>query len=402
MRLYGKILWILIYTTTFSYAQKLDNLGKKGGISLSGGLAINQVLYKEFDQIQTRNPYNLFIAANASLSLYGWSIPFSASYSNRKIEASQPFNRFSLHPTYKNLTIHLGFTSHTLSTYTMAGFPVNGLGIEHSGLGKFTVKSFYGTMNSTVRNDSTGYLSYKRKGMGYALGYRSEKALLDLSMLYSKDSTFNKNAESITLFPEQNLALGLGGIFTLAKFQLAIETGISTIDKQTSGKDGYATSAQSSRTDKALKMGLSYSQSRLALRLNYERIDPEYRTHGIYFMNNDLENLSLTGTLELSEGKGAISITVGNQKNDLDGNKQSATNRFTGSGNIQYRPSEKLSFSGMYSNFKVVTNQRPENTLTFIPDEDSLTFIQLSTQALFQSTYTLSESHSFSVNSTFN
>ena len=89
-------------------AQQLDQLGKKQGVKVSGGLGVNQSLYFADGVSDRFNPYNYVVSGNVAMNLYGINIPVSFTFSNRNFKYSQPFNIVGISPSYKSLRLHAG------------------------------------------------------------------------------------------------------------------------------------------------------------------------------------------------------------------------------------------------------------------------------------------------------
>jgi len=59
---------------------------KEKPFKLSGGLSVNQILYGINGIEARRDPYTYFLSGNINLSVYGWNIPFSGTYSNQEFQ----------------------------------------------------------------------------------------------------------------------------------------------------------------------------------------------------------------------------------------------------------------------------------------------------------------------------
>jgi len=105
-----KTLYILILSLILMVpnlqAQQLDQVGKKEAIKINGGLNVNQV-YRT-NSASGIDPYALVVTGNLSASLYGMSIPLSFAWSNNQWTYTQPFNQFSISPSYKWATYTWG------------------------------------------------------------------------------------------------------------------------------------------------------------------------------------------------------------------------------------------------------------------------------------------------------
>ncbi len=93
--------------------------------------------------------------------------------------------------------------------------------------------------------------------------------------------------------------------------------------------------------------------------VGYERVDPGYQTLGAYYINNDLENITVNAAQPLFKGKVQLAMNAGFQRDNLDGNKSGSSTRAIGSVNATYAPTEKAVATINYSNFQTYMRIRP-------------------------------------------
>ena len=78
----------------------------KDPFKINGGFALNSVYVNNTGLGATNpQPFTWIATANLNLSLFGYALPFSFTYSNRKVQYTNPsfkFNRFVLHPKNKS------------------------------------------------------------------------------------------------------------------------------------------------------------------------------------------------------------------------------------------------------------------------------------------------------------
>src|SRR5688500_5438389 len=113
-----------------SHGQNLESIGKEKPIKISGGIAANQIFYTASGIESRRDPYSYFLTGNINFGLYGWNVPLSFSLSNQNVSFQQPFNQYSIHPSYKWITAHVGYTSMMFSPYTLSGHIFKGAGVD--------------------------------------------------------------------------------------------------------------------------------------------------------------------------------------------------------------------------------------------------------------------------------
>jgi len=152
---------------------------------------------------------------------------------------------------------------------------------------------------------------------------------------------------------------------------------------------------ENTRLYKAVKGNLTYNFKGASIGVGYERIDPEYKTFGAYYFTNDLENITVQLGKQFLNGKIGFMSNVGLQQDNLDGRKSGTMKRVVGSLSVNYTPTDRLNFTGSYSNFQSYTNVRPVfdqvNTLNSYELADTLNFRQVSENMSLGSTYVLSQ-----------
>lgn len=359
------------------------------------------------------------------------------------------FNQYGIQPTYKWMKFYAGYNTMSLSPYTMSGHLFLGGGIEAKPPGRISATALYGRFSKAVMPDSTGQGgAFRRMGYGVKVGihfkprpnkYRKKVAfrskytrdgepraevkmpstsaektptkaapfsdntdLLELIVFGAKDQANSLPGlpDSVGLFPEENVALSARVNKTLFKnFSVEIEAATSAItadvrnqekddNRQTVflATDGFFTRKTNTAYYNAYKGQVSYNHQSFTLGVGYERVDPEYRTHGAYFFNNDFENITLNFATQLWQGKLSLNGSVGSQRNNLNDQNLSTLRRASGSINVQVVPHPKLNLSLAYSNFQSFTRIRDQfqiiNQLTpFDNLRDSLNFTQISQNA---------------------
>jgi hypothetical protein len=403
-------LYILcILLTKLSLAQNLESVGKQKPLQLGGGFSVNQIFARSNGG--GRDPYSYVASGNLNLSLYGWSVPLSFSFSNEKFTYQQPFNRYALHPTYKWFTGHFGYTSVNFSPYTVNGHLFLGAAADVK-TEKWTVTSFYGRLLKQTTPDSVHNTpgSYERWGYGVKGAFTGDKSSASLTLFKAQDNVneFSKGLLKNSISPQENIAVGIALSQRIFKaFVFSVDWGgtaitnnvLSPSDQQDSLKSSDLLNPTSSTGYyQAMKSTFVYQGKNFSIGTNYERIDPGYRTLGAYYFNNDLENISLTASTQLLNNRLNIAANSGVQHDNLDGKKASSLKRWVGSLNLSIIPLEKLSIQGSYSNFSTFTNIRSQfvsiNQTTPYSNLDTLTFTQLSQTINLSANYSLSTSAS--------
>ena len=368
---------ILLLTTTVAlHAQSLSNLKNSSPVTVNGSLGLNSAFYNASGIPDRQTPFSFGVNANATLTVYGISMPFSFTwYSNEKAGFRQPFNQFGISPTYKWLTVHLGYRNVSFSEFTLNGHTFLGAGLEAKP-GKFRLAAVYGKFNQTSQYDlimADSIPKLTRLGWAAKIGYGTEKSFVDVSMLRIGDNTKNfiPYEDPDLPVPAQNMALGLTSRISLtSKLVLNVDGSLSFLtsnsslgtsdtinDRLLEYASNLITINSTSQRFSALKASLSYNFSKNVISgIEYRRIDPGYQSMGSYFFNNDLEQITFNQSVSFLESKFRARGSIGMQRDNLDGAKNSTSKRLIGSISGNYTIDENWALDLSYNNFS--TNQK--------------------------------------------
>lgn len=391
-------------------AQDLQSIGREKPFSCSGSFSLNQILYSGRRADARRDPYRFIATANANLSVYGWTVPLTFTASNHSTVFTQPFNQYALHPTWKWINAHAGYTSMSFSPYTVNGHSFLGGAVELAPADKWRFSALYGRFLKAVQYDTVesagGLPAYQRHGYGFKATYGTGSDFMNLIFFHAVDDEASIHAvpDSIGVTPQENVVVSVAaGKTVLKRFIVKAELATSALTRDTRAeatsndhplaRSGIFTPRMSSAYYQAFKTSFDYQQLAWLLGVAYERIDPGYRTLGAWYFNSDLENVTVNGSAGLLQGKLNIAVRAGVQRDNLDAEKVSTMRRVVSAVNINYMPSPKLNLSASYSGFQSFTNIRSQfenlNQLTPYENPDTLNFTQLSRDASLSGMYTL-------------
>src|ERR1035437_7616153 len=101
----------------------------------------------------------------------------------------QPFNQFSLNPSFKWIHLYLGYNSMTFSNYTLNGVRFFGGGVEVTPSAKWKFSAMSGRMQQRVLPGTAGRIlpAYYRMGYGFKSEYTFKNGNVGLSTFYAKD-----------------------------------------------------------------------------------------------------------------------------------------------------------------------------------------------------------------------
>lgn len=101
----------------------------------------------------------------------------------------------------------------------------------------------------------------------------------------------------------------------------------------------------------AIQTSLVYHQKIFSARLQYRRVDPDYKTMGAYFFNSDIENVTFAPSLNIFKNKARFGGRIGFQHDNLKKQKQTTSSRVIGSTNLSTDFNDHFGIDFSYSNY---------------------------------------------------
>lgn len=392
----------------------IDQLGKEKWLRYNGGVAANAVLY---DGTANRQNLTYFLTGNLNFNIAGvYNIPLSFTYSNQDFNFPNPFNfnRLSLHPSYKWATAHIGDVNMTFSPYTLAGHQFTGAGFDLNPEGKFQISAMYGRLlRATEYNveEPRSLTAFRRMGYGLKTSYDFDFMRLGVILFKATDdvnSLQNALPVALGLSPKENTVLSFESEFRLfKKAQFRVEYAISGVTEdsnqtETRPQKGLLSFLLNENITtnyyNALNASFNYPAGNGTLGVGYERIDPDYKTLGAYFFNNDLENITVNASQTIFNNKVNLNVNAGVQQDNLNKAKTSEQQRIVSSFNANYTPSERLGINASYSNFQSFTNIRDQfdfiNQVNQFDNVDTLNYRQVNQNANLGLNYVVKKTES--------
>ncbi|MFJ1411834.1 TonB-dependent receptor [Capnocytophaga canimorsus] len=411
-------LWFLLNALGFSQQIDLENIGsrteetlKKNPFSISGSTSANGVYThsSENGQVLQNTPFLYFLSGNISLGVYNWAIPFSYRFTNQgsKFGYQIPFkfNRLSLHPKYKWIQAHIGDVSMSFSPYTFNGLQFTGGGLELNPE-KFPVKASLmgGRLQKVIEYDGNPQTvpTYERWGYGAKLMYKNDDIEVGGILFFAKDkpnSLVMPIPDEKKIYPLENQTYSLFGKYRPLHFvEVFGEYALSMFSYVNEPPKNYA----------AYNTGINFLIGKASIGLRYESVAPDYKTLGAYYFVNDMENITLNGSMHLFQGNVMVSGSVGKQRDNLSGQKVKQSNQWVGSMNVSAKVSQSFTLTGSYSNFTMFTNRQTNpfeklnNPQLYEQPQDSIRYRQVSQNVAVNLAYTLSENQQLTLNYTLN
>lgn len=406
---------------TIRQVKELRNMPKQilaNGIKASGEIS-NSTTYYEASLLEDRRiPLESYLSGNINFDFFGKvQMPFSFNINSQSLNFThpfdknyrfqQPFNGLQFRPMYKGLTLLVGTNSMVFSPYTLNGHRFNGLGIEYKPKREGFFGGFMlGTLLQRVQpqfDSATNKLlinqpSYEQNGFGVDIGFKNKQKSLELILFKASDDVGSLGEKADTIkglaLPVQNVVASIKGSSNLGKkffvnFEFAVSGLTQLKSKLESGESqsfgslaGLLMVNGSTIYRNALKTSITYKGKTFNLGVEYNRVDPDYKTLGAYYFTNNLENIKGNFATQLMMGKLSVLGSLGRQSDLANDGKSQSMFQWVGNTSITYKPSETFNTSLVYSNFTSFTNLRPqlEYLTSIVPYNalDTLNYRQIS------------------------
>ncbi|NME70879.1 hypothetical protein [Flammeovirga aprica] len=378
-------------------------------ITINGGVRGNFTVYSADGIEQRRDPINWQIGANLSVKTKFFTVPFSVQLSHQQRNFTHPFqqdfNQFGFSPTYKGVTLHLGYRSMNLSEFSLAGTQFLGVGLEVKKK-NFPVNCslMYGRINKAfdgteeqAQNVSSDLAVYDRWAYGGRVQWGNNDNNLGVLLFKAKDditSITPEMAVQLGAKPAENLITEIQGKKTFNKrLTLAFDYAFSaytrditteeiTIDNYSylNNLGGLFSPRASSDYNHAFVGEASLAFEKIRWNVKYRNIGPSFRTMGSPFLANDLDDITL-GTNFTVKQRFNFAFNGGLQRNNLRETKASQSERWIGSANVAVKVSDRSNINFNFSNFSTSTQRVVYAEYNPQTDMDSLSFQQVTRNA---------------------
>ncbi|MDR6785326.1 hypothetical protein ABIE26_004036 [Pedobacter africanus] len=369
--------FILVLNIGYLAAQDVEQLVKQKPFTINGTLGLGLGTYSSSGIPARQRAFSYLFNGAPTISLYGIAFPFSVVVSDQQRGFTQPFNQYGISPTYKWVTLHAGWQSIQWSPYTLAGYNFLGGGLELNP-GKLRFGFIYGRFNKAVEEDPLQVSAfsqtpaYRRKGFSAKLGWGTERNHVDVIVVKGKDQvgSIKNQPSSFNLTPSENLVLGISSRFSFLKyftFDMEAAGSIFTrnlladtvknlkLEKVDFIKDLITLNA-STQLLTAGHTSLGYQGKNYNVLVKYKRIDPDFKSMGAYYFENDVQNYTLEGGVKLLKGQMQLNGTFGLQNDNLLHDKAYQSNRKIGSINASYNK-QQFGIDLRYSNYGVTQDR---------------------------------------------
>lgn len=345
-------------------------------VQLSGALNFDLQAYESRNLDPRRKDLTWRISGNPVIAIGEFSIPLKILTGNLRSPLRQSFDRVGLTPQYKWAKAHIGYSTVHFSPLVLSRNYFLGGGIELNP-SLFRFGFIYGKFRRAVEQDQTGLStpSFSRKGYAMKIGIGSTDNFVDLIFLKAADELASIDFETQPkgIRPGENVALGISSQQRFFKdLYLEVHGGMSLYNRdlrsansdslEFPGKDllkPFITLRNSSQLLFALQSKLEYRKDAFQIGLGYDRISPDYRTMGLFYLQDDVERLTVISKWRMIGNKMNVHIRLGAERNNLKENRYMNYLRTVGALNLNYQIANGVSLFANYSNF--IQNAELEN-----------------------------------------
>jgi hypothetical protein len=358
-------------------AQDIESFKRSRPVTFTGGINVGSQFYRA-QGIPARSISPMWnLSGNAILNLYGLvDLPFSFTIGRQGANSSFPtFRQMGISPKYKWITVHAGWRNLNFSKYTLNGHTFLGGGLELTP-GKLRFSAMAGRLRQAREMETQGDFSglppvFRRTVYSFKLGYGTEDNFFDLIYFKAKDdpsSIASINIDSLVT-PGENAVFGYNMRFKLGKavffnseaaLSLFTRNLLSTDAKELIPSEigSLAEFRFSSRLNYAAKAGLEIKRTYWNLKVDYERIMPQFESMGSYFFANDVENYTFSPSFRLWNGKVNIYGTFGYQRNNILNDRLETTGRFIGNGGLSFFSGKHFGFQANVTSVNINQTER--------------------------------------------
>ena len=359
-----------------AHAQQLESLADASW-QAHGRLGAGLSAYSRGDGGADRtSPFAYVLSGSLNLSYGDFAIPVSVSYRDQQGSLSNPFQYFGISPSYRWATLHLGHRSLPMGKYLLAGQTFLGVGLELNP-GKFRFAALRGRLrtpllqvDSLVRGAEL-FEPYHRNLTAVRVGVGTDAHFFDLNVTRIEDrrrEDADLPSDAPVPPPADNLGLGTAFAFRIAeRVSVRGETALSLVtndvERDTLAGDSAADRAlvdalgrlvivnETSGAFLAHDYYLAYASPGFGASLDFERVDPSFRSLGTPYLTNDVQRLSARINFGMFGQRVRVETQLGRQRNNLSGLLPTTRRRTIGSVSLSAKLSDEFSVRGRYYNF---------------------------------------------------
>ncbi len=364
------LIGIFIFLVSSLCAQQ----AKTPWVEFGSSIRLSATVYSIRGQDYRQEPFSYFLHGTPRLTIKGFDIPVSFILSNQQRSIQQPFNRIGIAPKYRWIKAYLGYNTMALSKYTFSNRQFLGAGVELNP-GKLRLAALYGRLQKAIREDSTeananSFLlqqslpRFERRAFGGKIGIGSVNSYFDIVGMKAYDvKDPDDPIDTLAVRPQENVALGIQSKLKLSKFvELKLDLASSIYTRDTTSADydvdeevGFLVNVlqpkESTQILFAGEAGIGYKKPTWGIQLNYKRIDPDFKSMGVYYLQSDISQWTIAPNFSLLKKTLRIRGQIGIQRDNLYETRLATSKRVIQSAHVQWNQSRFFQIGAYYTNF---------------------------------------------------
>lgn len=326
-------------------AQDIERLIKSKPFEISGAIGGNLGAYGVSGIDYRASPFRYGLTARLNVRVYGIDLPIYATLRDHSFNYGSSFSRIRINPQYKWVKLHIGDAFMNFNRYTLTGRTVRGIGAELTP-GKFRLKLLYGKIEDlrsytdTLLLGTTFMPTYSRRLAAIGIGAGSNTTFFDVYAVRTWDNIDSLNGRPVNdrITRQSNTVAGSTLRIRFGRHvSLNSNIGVSFLTENLDsfgenfvfGQNGVTSSLiegnLSSSFTYAGDIGLNYTGRLFSLNATAQYIQPYYQPLSVAFINSDLVNYTIGGSLSLFQRKVNLTGSIGLQSNNLSGSKLSTS-----------------------------------------------------------------------------
>lgn len=357
-------------------AQDIEQIIKSKPFEFRGRLSAGLTYNHTNSTVQKLSPFSYRLALNSTVTVYSFDFPFNVTLIDSRFSHTEPTFRLKLNPKYKWVQLYLGDNAYNFSEFTVSGQNVNGVGLKLTPR-NFEFTAFYGNLENfalqqfVTENEYEIDLlpTYKRNAIGAKIGFNINSFRMEVSGASVKDKYKSEDADfeklNIESRPKENTVVGVNVSSNITPyFKWGVDVGASVITEDLTNREIKNLDKQvqkwakilPSKINESTRIGIAGNAfakvmvAKQTFGVTYKRVQPQYKSLGLFYINDDYQNITLNTTLNLLKGKVRFAGSYGTQTNNLNGLKAATSKRKISSMNLTIRPIQALSIMANYAN----------------------------------------------------
>ncbi|MBT8399171.1 MAG: hypothetical protein KJO98_01745 [Rhodothermia bacterium] len=361
-----------------------QGVGAEAATGISGHVGFTGEAYTASGISNRRDPASVMLFGRASSASSAVQYGFQFLLATEQSATRQAMNRLSANVAYRSVRISAGDMSPVLSRFTINGTTTRGGALEIAP-GPMVVTLMGGRLRRRVGDPSTELLRPSFREMLYAARVgvgKSDGSHIHLIGLVARDAAGSLD-DSLNVSPRENVSitpdvglvlwedrLALGATYTLSAF--SADTRASESDANVTSMLGFFTPRVGSRLGYATDLHAHLRLPEGGVRMSYERIQPGFRSLGIWQTRSDQATFRLEPTLHLADRTAHVGVRLASSRNNLEGNRAATLKRRSVYlfGNL--KASRVTTITAAYSNFRTLNELEDVPVSTDLSDQKNV------------------------------